>query len=656
MFPSLQLPLLQALGYAIANSLWQLLLLWLIAILINGIAKGSAHVRYVTAVSAQIAGFVWFVSTFQFYYQQCKEASLQAQQFMQQHDIVYSGSFAVNDNIINYLLKIEGVMPYLSVAYLFLLILLLIKWVGNFRYTKQLSKTGLQPANAMWERFVNEMADRLGIVQNVNLYLSEFAKSPLTIGYIKPIILLPLASINQLTTEQMEAVLLHELAHIKRADYLINILVSLVEISLFFNPFTRLLSKTIRKERENCCDDWVLHYKYDATMYAEALLRLAYLQKTAGFQMTAAAGKKGELLQRVKRIVQPQKTFNYKHQMIALFLITGLLFSIAWLQPIQNNLNHKPAASNVKKIGQKIVITPLTAQVDNPLFSAASLFAPSLQEDVKQSLADLNKTFADSIATIAVTGAQQAIQNVTPVVLSTLSSAKWKSMLDDAQKEAKQNLENIDWKEAVQPNLPQMIDSDQINASIADALQSKMDIAAKVKEGLAAANLQMAKLKDQNLNVYFDKAFLQQISANALASLQNINFKAIEDSIKLSSDVINRTFSKMKEKEEETIKKQRLEWKKARENYRRTDDVFQRIMPPATPPLPPLRTENIKLYNADRVNVLAADQNYHYNYSPAYISVPVYRVERTTDAGVKTIHIINNDDCSNINIVIEIRQ
>ncbi|MDQ2752938.1 MAG: M56 family metallopeptidase, partial [Bacteroidota bacterium] len=365
MFSSLQLPLLQALGYAIANSLWQLFLLWLITIVVNGIVKGSAHLRYITAVTAQITGFVWFVSTFQYYYKHCKEASLQAEQLMQQHDVVYSGSFAMNDSFINYLVKVEGVMPYLSIAYLFLLVVLLIKWVNNFRYTNQLSKTGLQPANTVWQRFVNEMADGLGIVPNVSVYLSQFAKSPLTIGYIKPIILLPLASINQLTTEQMEAVLLHELAHIKRADYLINILVSMVEIILFFNPFTRFLSKTIQKERENCCDDWVLHYNYNASMYAEALLRLAYLQKPTGFQMTAATSKKGELLQRVKRIIQPQKTFNYKHQVVALFLITGLLFSIAWLQPIETNISHKPQ-SNVKEIGKKIIITPLTAQVDNP--------------------------------------------------------------------------------------------------------------------------------------------------------------------------------------------------------------------------------------------------------------------------------------------------
>ena len=240
------------------------------------------------------------------------------------NDVVYSTGFAMNDNILNYLIKAEETLPYLSVAYLFLLVILLIKWINNFRYTKQISSIGLQPANTGWQRFVSKTADRLGILQNVTLYISEIAKSPLTIGYIKPIILLPLASINQLTTEQMEAVLLHELAHIKRADYLINILIGVVEIILFFNPFTRLLSQTIKKERENCCDDWVLQYQYDAAMYAEALLRLAYLQKEYGFQMNAVASKKGELLQRVKRMIQPQKTFNYKHQIVALFLITGL--------------------------------------------------------------------------------------------------------------------------------------------------------------------------------------------------------------------------------------------------------------------------------------------------------------------------------------------
>ena len=372
MFSYLQMPFLQALGYAIANSLWQLFLLWLMVIVVNGVAGQSSQVKYVTALCAQIGGFVWFLATFQFYYRHCLAASFKAEELLLKHDVVYTQT-VVNYNVLSYLIKAEETLPYLSIAYLFLLLILLVKWIKNFQYTRRLGTLGLQPAERSWQAFVNETADRLGIIQDVTVYVSAIAKSPLTIGYIKPIILLPLASINQLSTQQLEAVLLHELAHIKRADYMINLLVSLVEIILFFNPFTRLLSSLIKKERENCCDDWVLQFQYDAAAYAEALLRIAYTQKN-NFGMNAASGKKGELLQRVKRIVQPaEKSFNYKHQIIALFLITGLLFSIAWLQPVANNYNRKQE-SNIKEIKQKIVITPLTAQVDNPFFNAASLF------------------------------------------------------------------------------------------------------------------------------------------------------------------------------------------------------------------------------------------------------------------------------------------
>jgi bla regulator protein BlaR1 len=110
------------------------------------------------------------------------------------------------------------------------------------------------------------------------------------------------ASINHLSTDQLEAVLLHELAHVKRYDYLVNIILSAVEIALFFNPFTQLLSKSIRKERENSCDDWVLQFRYRACDYAEALLRIASLQAAPVFAM-AATGKKNELLTRVKRMI-----------------------------------------------------------------------------------------------------------------------------------------------------------------------------------------------------------------------------------------------------------------------------------------------------------------------------------------------------------------
>jgi len=109
-----------------------------------------------------------------------------------------------------------------------------------------------------WRLFVQQLAQQLGIKKTVRIYLSGSITSPLTLGFWKPVILVPLASINHLTTKQVEAVLLHELAHIKRYDYLYNIILSVIEAVLFFNPFTQLISKQLKRERENCCDDWVL--------------------------------------------------------------------------------------------------------------------------------------------------------------------------------------------------------------------------------------------------------------------------------------------------------------------------------------------------------------------------------------------------------------
>ena len=145
-----------------------------------------------------------------------------------------------------------------------------------------------------WKIFVKQVSYQLGIKKNVTIYLSELVTTPMTIGFLKPIILVPLASINHLSAEQIEAVLLHELAHIKRLDYLFNLFLSVAETILFFNPFSQLISKTIKKERENSCDDWVLQFKYNPSMYAEALLRIAYLQTSSSFAMPFVGKNKGD--------------------------------------------------------------------------------------------------------------------------------------------------------------------------------------------------------------------------------------------------------------------------------------------------------------------------------------------------------------------------
>ncbi len=652
MFSFLQMPFLQALGYAIANSLWQIGLLWLIVILVNTFIRQSSHIKYITALSAQVAGFVWFVTTFQFYYNHCRAASAEAQQLISQNAVVYTQNLITgNDSLLSFLIRAEETLPYLSLAYLFLLVFLVIKWVRNFRYTKQLAITGLEPVDAKWQAFINEMSDRLDILQDVKIYLSSLAKSPLTIGYVKPIILLPIASINHLSTEQLEAVLLHEMAHIKRSDYIINMLVSVVEIILFFNPFTRLLGKLIKKERENCCDDWVLQYQYNAKMYAEALLRIAYLQRENGFQMNAATNKKGELLQRVKRMVQPgEKTFNYKHQIAALALITGLLFSIAWLQPGENNFSQK-GKSNIKQVEKQIVVTPLTAQIDNPFFSAASLFSKSLQADVNKSIADLDKTITDSLTKVNLQEAQVALQKAAPAVISTISSGNWQKVIEQAKDEASKSLKNVDWA-VLQQHIPQLVDSSYIRNSVNIAM-SNADILNSTKQGLVAAQHELENLQ---LNKNFSKDYLQQLTTTALASLQNLNFKVLVDSIKKSAAITDKIIweaEKDKQKQDKAAQKESI--KRVRENYKKTVEVIRKNLSvaPLPPPPPAASYDNFSFENANEPVTVTPDAP---EVNTTLFSAPIVRWENATGNHSKTICIVKNCDSSTINITIEIRQ
>jgi beta-lactamase regulating signal transducer with metallopeptidase domain len=379
---------LQALGYAIANSLWQVALMWLIVTTFNSLFKFSASVKYRVAITAQVASFSWFLFTLFFYYRASSIAMAEAAAIQKQSpDLLIAPAPELYDStLLSFIVRTEQLLPYLSFAYLCLLSFLLVKWIRSYRYTTLVQTHGLHKIDVDWKLFVKRIASQLGIKTEVKIYLSELVKSPMTIGFLKPVILIPIASINHLSVEQLEAIILHEMAHIRRLDYLINLFVSIIEICLFFNPFTQLLSKVIKNERENSCDDWVLQYQYQPAMYAEALLRLAYLQATPSLAMHAVSNKQ-LLLTRVKRMLdQNQNKFNYRQQLLALLLMTGILSSLAWFQPKkQQNIS--------KNISASTVVEPLVAKVENPLFNPAFFLSKPLKEEAHKAIAEQKRNY-----------------------------------------------------------------------------------------------------------------------------------------------------------------------------------------------------------------------------------------------------------------------
>ncbi|HEY1018800.1 MAG TPA: M56 family metallopeptidase [Sediminibacterium sp.] len=495
---------LQSLGYAIAHSVWQTALVWLLYISITGLLPMGAAAKYRLGVAAQTIGFVWFLFTFQFYYQQYHQAWQPVKTAAENMQPIAATGTGLLSGVLQWMLKGERLLPYISMAYLLLMLFLCVRWFMGYRQTQLIRYQGLHKMPAEWRLFVQKIAAQLNIKKNVRVFLSEQVNTPLTVGFLKPIILVPMASINHLSTQQMEAVLLHEMAHIKRYDYLVNILLSIAEIGLFFNPFTQLISKSIRKERENSCDDWVLQFQYEVPVYAEALLRIAYLQQAPALAMTAT-GKKNDLLYRVKRMIeQKENRFSYRKQLLAFFIVTGILSSVAWLSPIKSSRNEQPIASQSTKIKlatpakkvQSYTVEPMAIRVDNPLFNPVFFLSKPLQAEVKKNVVEAEKELTD----VEKASPAGIVNSFTPMIADALQQASLemeKQQKHDWQKELAE-------MEKAKQELARVLSTDSALFTANMRKQFKQEInngMKKVSDDIEKAKAEMQKAFSVNVNI-----------------------------------------------------------------------------------------------------------------------------------------------------------
>jgi len=167
----------------------------------------------------------------------------------------------------------------------------------------QLRRSGLSPVADTIQRALMSLAHKMGLRRAVRIAESTLVKVPMVVGYLRPMILLPASVLTGLTSSQLEAVLAHELAHVRRHDWLINAMQVLAETLLFYHPAIWWLSRGIRHERELCCDDIALGLNVDKAVYARMLLTLEELQHKAVSPALAATG--GDLAARVRRLLPP---------------------------------------------------------------------------------------------------------------------------------------------------------------------------------------------------------------------------------------------------------------------------------------------------------------------------------------------------------------
>ncbi|BDU74695.1 M56 family metallopeptidase [Mesoterricola silvestris] len=181
-----------------------------------------------------------------------------------------------------------------------------LRLLGGWYWIQRLRRTGAEPAPEVWARRAGALAERMGIPFPVGLLRSWSVDAPMVIGWIRPVILVPAAALAGLDPAALEAVLAHELAHVRRHDYLVNLMQSVVEALFFYHPAAWWISRQIRTEREHCCDDAAVELCGDPILYARALERLEDLRQTPEPNPALAlAANGGVLMNRIKRLVLP---------------------------------------------------------------------------------------------------------------------------------------------------------------------------------------------------------------------------------------------------------------------------------------------------------------------------------------------------------------
>jgi len=198
----------------------------------------------------------------------------------------------------------DSLMPFLPWIVAFWItgvVLLSMRWIGAWTYLHRLRRAESLPVPPDWERALLDLMRRAAVPAPVRLSIHRLTRIPCVVGWLRPVILMPAASVTGVDWRTLEALLAHELAHIRRHDYLVNLLQTTVDTLLFYHPAVWWVSRQIRIERENCCDDFAAQICGDRVTYARALVDLEQLR--AAEPAFAMSARGGSLIHRIQRLL-----------------------------------------------------------------------------------------------------------------------------------------------------------------------------------------------------------------------------------------------------------------------------------------------------------------------------------------------------------------
>ena len=275
---------------------------------------------------------------------------------------------------------------------------LLLGWVVVVRMRREISTLAM----AGWCQRMEVLVSRLRVSTPVKLAESTLVEVPTVIGWLRPMILIPSSAFTGLTASQLEAILAHELAHIRRHDFFVNLVQSVIETLLFYHPAVWWLSKRIREEREHCCDDVAVSVCDSRSEYIRALVEMESLRSRSSLAMAANGGS---LLSRTRRLLQPASDIpnsaSWGASLLAIGSLVLMLSLPAWIvhpevaeakeTPLQETNNtatgEKPAEDDDGE--RKVYTHPITVSgraldEDGEPIADAKIYLISVRADYKR--------------------------------------------------------------------------------------------------------------------------------------------------------------------------------------------------------------------------------------------------------------------------------
>lgn len=492
--------MIAAFSWMLIHSLWQGIVLALVTgILMTLTKKWPAFARY-NMVLAFFAGFL-FISIFTFLwelnnvYGRNTNGSFAIMSAAHIPRFFFGGMETMRQLLNKISLYCTEHATVIAMIWFIIFGTRIIKIQGALIYNNRIKNRQIVQPNLYWRNRMNTLRSLLNIRKAVVLFESGYMKVPVVIGHLKPVILMPLGLLTSLPAEQVEAILLHELAHIRRNDYLVNIFQHITETVFFFNPAVLWVSSWLKEERENCCDDIVLAQTQNKEGLVEALISFKQHELYGSFYETAFPGRKDYLLRRIGHILGNNNTTAALP--VKIFYGVAFILLLAGAATIILSQGTRPvAAKKIRESGKvssplsKVIIVEIKPRIYKKVVGTAgqtaiekghTVFAPK-QSDEKQ------EAFL-SDAQMAAENKEQAMKDEVTAKLDAEKAFRdqQNGMIDEnkAKKDQKQAMINqynakLAQHKAMQDQLRAKADADMADLNQENALRNKKE-AEKIK-------------------------------------------------------------------------------------------------------------------------------------------------------------------------------